>query len=570
MTPHTYLKFLTPAHRRKIPAMISLGVVRRLADLVGLATLLPVIVLIVYPGSVEGDEMMAGLFRFLGGDSTVRFGVALGVLALVALPLKSVFTIWLDYVQNRYLISIYTDLSRRMYLYHHRRGVLFIRRNHTSQLAFHINGACLGYATGIVGTIIGGAADAVMALLLTGLAVWLAPWASLAVLGAMVPVMVLWFGVVSGRLKKLGKEAYDARRAQSRLVQESLKGHVSMNVDGTTDEVTAEFERGLADISRADLRSGVFRQIPPLIMQVCAAIILMILLLSGMGGGGSVTTFVLFGFAAVRLMPAVLSLAAGWNTLQNSRYIIDILEEADEPESENAPNESAAMPFERAIEMRNVSFAFEDGAEPVFSDLSLRFAKGESVGIRGESGAGKSTLFNLLLGFYIPQSGGIYIDGVRLSPSTRKNWHAMAGYVEQDVFVRNDTVAKNIASGGSRAAGTSPNSPPSPPDSKRVAQVLHQVGLDSWLAKLPDGLDTILGEGGTTLSGGQRQRLGIARALYKQPAVLFVDEATSALDPAAEEEIVTLLDALTKCGLTLFIISHRASALRHCDRVIEI
>jgi ABC-type multidrug transport system fused ATPase/permease subunit len=256
-------------------------------------------------------------------------------------------------------------------------------------------------------------------------------------------------------------------------------------------------------------------------------------------------------------MPAVLSLAAGWNTLQNSRYVVDIIAEASGSRNDE-DEDTAPMSFNREIEMRDVSFAFEDGG-PVIDGLSLRFAKGESVGIRGGSGAGKSTLFNLLLGFYIPQSGGIYIDGVRLSPATRKSWHRSVGYVEQEVFIKNDTLARNIATSGSR-----------PPDRDRIAGVLRQVGLGPWLAGLSDGLETILGEGGSTLSGGERQRLGIARALYKQPAVLFLDEATSALDPANEEEIVSLLRSLTERGLTLFIISHRASALCHCDRVIDI
>jgi ABC-type multidrug transport system fused ATPase/permease subunit len=103
-----------------------------------------------------------------------------------------------------------------------------------------------------------------------------------------------------------------------------------------------------------------------------------------------------------------------------------------------------------------------------------------------------------------------------------------------------------------------------------VADVLHRVGLGQWLDGLNDGLDTVLGEGGSTLSGGERQRIGIARALYKRPAVLFVDEATSALDPASEDEIVELLGGLSREGITLFIISHRPAALRHCDRIVDL
>ena len=555
MKPGLYLKFLSPRFRRKIPLMILLGVVRRLLDLVGLAALLPVIALIIYPVGIEGDSLMAGLFRLTGLETLTGFGVALGVFALVLLPVKSVFTIWMNNINNSYLLSIYRDCSRQLYRYHHDRGVLFIRRAHSSQLAFHINGACWGYANNIVGTIIGGAADIVIALLLASLAVWLAPGAALMVLGTMIPVVALWFVVVKTRLEKLGARAYEARRRQSRIVQESLKGHVSMNVNDSFDAVTREFEQGLDDISAADLKNSIYRQIPSLIVQICAAVTLVVLLVTGTAGKASVEMFLLFGFAAVRLMPLVLSLASGWNTLQNSRYIADIIEEAvgfHGEEHEDIP----PMSFEHRIEMRNVTFAFE-GEEPVLSDVSLGFAKGASVGIRGESGAGKSTLFNLLLGFYVPQAGGVYIDGVRLSAATRKSWHRIVGYVEQEVFIKNDTLANNIA-------------PPTlRPDRARIREVLGQVGLGAWAEGLPEGIDTVIGESGSSVSGGEKQRIGIARALYKHPQVLFVDEATSALDAESEREIVSLLHSLARRGLTLLIISHRQSTLRLCDRVIE-
>jgi ABC-type multidrug transport system fused ATPase/permease subunit len=535
--------------------MIMLGVVRRLVDLVGLATLLPVVALVVYPTSVEGDSLMAALFRMTGLDSVARFGMVLGIFALVMLPLKSVLTIWLSDVQNRFLLAIYRSCSRDLYEHHHRKGVLFIRSTHSSQLSFHINGACWGFAMSIVGTLVGGGADLVMALGLSATAVWLAPGASLMVLGVMTPMMILWFGVVSGRLKRLGERSYEARRRQSRIVQESLRGHISMNVDDALCAVTEEFERGLEDISAVDRRSFVYGQIPSLIMQLCAALTLIVLLVSGLGGGSEVSTFILFGFAAVRLTPAVLSLAAGWNTLQNSNYIVDIIGGATGPGE--ASEKAVPMSFEREIEMRNITFAFEGGA-PVLDGFSLTVTKGTSTGIRGESGAGKSTLFNLLLGFYVPQGGGVYIDGVRLSPATRGGWLRCVGYVEQDVFIRNDTLERNIAISAQH------------PDRGRIVRVLWQVGLGPWAEALPGGLDTVIGEGGSTLSGGERQRLGIARALYKDPQVLFLDEATASLDPAAEEELVELLHTLSKRGLTLFVISHRASALRHCDRVIEI
>jgi ABC-type multidrug transport system fused ATPase/permease subunit len=188
--------------------------------------------------------------------------------------------------------------------------------------------------------------------------------------------------------------------------------------------------------------------------------------------------------------------------------------------------------------------------------------KGEKVGVRGHSGAGKTTLFNLLLGFYRPQAGGIYIDGKELTVENRAGWLKYAGYVQQDVFILDASLAENIALG---VKGENI-------DRERVDRVIREVSLTSYLEQLPYGIDTKIGEMGAKLSGGQKQRVGIARALYKGADILFFDEATSSLDSATEAEINESIMELSsnRKDLTIIAIAHRESSLAFCDRIIEI
>lgn len=538
--------------------MVFLGISRRLLDLIGLASLLPIIIIIINPSAVEGNALMAKLFQFIGLDSLAGFGFILGIFALVMLPLKSVLTIWLAKIQNSYLLSIYRYYSRQLYSYYHSRGLLFIRQTFSSQLAFHINGACYGYAMNIVGTIINAAADIAITLLLAGIVVWFAPLASLMLFAAMVPVLLVYFMLVKGKLKKIGFDAYEARRRQAQIVQESLRGHVSISINNSFDTISKEFDRGLNTISHTDIKGSIYNQIPSVILQMCVAIALIILLVAGNTNGTSTTLFILFGFTAVRVMPAILSLANSWSTLQNNQFIIDIIKEADQFEKQPETEENIQpMTFNHQVELRNVTFAFDED-KPVFTNFSLQLRKGESVGFRGASGAGKSTLFNLLLGFYKPRQGEIYVDGERLSPQNIKSWHKIAGYSEQDVFISNDSLARNIAMSTSD------------PDMDKIMKVVEQVGLKQWVSSLKDGINTMMGESGMTVSGGEKQRIGIARALYKDPQVLFFDESTSALDTKNEDDIISMLNSLACKDLTLFIISHRESALRYCNRIIDI
>ncbi|MDR0907719.1 MAG: ABC transporter ATP-binding protein/permease, partial [Rikenellaceae bacterium] len=191
--------------------------------------------------------------------------------------------------------------------------------------------------------------------------------------------------------------------------------------------------------------------------------------------------------------------------------------------------------------------------------LSLTIRKGERIGIHGVSGGGKTTLFNLLLGFYPPESGQILVDGVSIEGANRRKWQNIVGYVPQEVFVMDSTIAENVALGGEI-------------DRERVLQAIEAARLADFVAGLAEGIDTHIGEGGARLSGGQKQRLGIARALYKRAEVLFFDEATSALDTATESEINASIHGLSEshAEITIIIIAHRESSLAFCDRVIEI
>lgn len=562
MNAMSYMELLPSKFRKGAVRMVFIGISRRLLDLIGLASLLPIIILIINPSAVEGNALMTKLFHFFGLESLAGFGLLFGIFALVMLPLKSVWTIWLAKIQNAYLLSIYRYYSRQLYSYYHDRGLLFIRQTFSSQLAFHINGACYGYAMNIVGTILNAVSDIAITLLLTGIVVWFAPMASLMLFAAMVPVLLVYFTIVKSKLKKIGFDAYEARRRQAQIVQESLRGHVSLSIYNSFNTLSKEFDQGLNTISHADIKGSVYSQIPSVILQMCVAIALIILLVAGNTNGTPVTLFILFGFTAARVMPAILSLANSWSTLQNNQYIIDIIKEAALFEKRPRPAEEKEeeiqpMIFNHQVELRNVTFAFEMN-KPVFTNFSLQLRKGESVGFRGVSGAGKSTLFNLLLGFYTPLHGGIYVDGERLTTQNIKSWHKIAGYSEQDVFISNDSVARNIAMSVSE------------PDMGKIMKVVEQVGLMEWVSSLKEGIHTMMGESGMTVSGGEKQRIGIARALYKEPQVLFFDESTSALDTKNEDGIISMLNSLACNNLTLFIISHRESALRYCNRIIDI
>ena len=220
---------------------------------------------------------------------------------------------------------------------------------------------------------------------------------------------------------------------------------------------------------------------------------------------------------------------------------------------------SERLSFSRSIRLDSIIFSYAK-ARPVLNNLNMEVNKGETVGIIGRSGTGKSTLLNLMLNFIEPESGTMTVDGIIITRDNVDKWRNIIGYVPQDVFIAESTLAENIAFAEDSI------------DEVQLNKAIDLASLTDFVAGLPLGVNTLLTESGANLSGGQRQRIGIARALYKNAEVLFLDEATSSLDTRTEEEISNSIRnlALKERSITIIIIAHRITTLKYCSRIVEL
>ena len=533
-------RLLVPDERKTGGKVAAAVFVTALLDFVGLASLLPV------------------LYYLLEGGENQRAAMYFCLLAVGVILFKSILIVGFARFQNRYLLSLYKRLSFSLFSSYYRRGLLFIREQGSNRLAFEVNYMCFAFSQSMLAPLLHMAGDGLLIILVT-LALLIYDWQTVLILYAsFLPMMGLYIWGVRKRVRKYGEQEQKAKRKQAKVVNDTFRGFQELEVNGAFSTQQASFLEGMDKVTHSRVKLDTIMRLPLFLSEL--SVILGLTILVTIGSGDVKVLVGIFAVAAFRLLPALRSMLSGWTQIQNALCCLDVIEEGlKESDDSGSSSYVLEVAFNNEIRTCHLSYAYP-GGEEVLEDLNVCIRKGEYVGFRGYSGVGKSTLFNLLLGFLKPTEGEIFIDHMALTSEVRSSWLRKVGYVPQDVFIFQGTLAENIALGCKEI------------NRERVLQVLEQVSLGKWLKTLEYGLDTALGEAGGRLSGGQKQRIGIARALYKDIDVLLLDEATSALDYQTEKEVNETLSLLKRTyeQLTILSIAHRESSLAYCDRVITL
>ena len=534
-------RLLLPEERKTGVRVVLTVLCSAVLDFMGLAALLPV------------------LYYLLEDGNNSHAALSFCILAISVILLKSVLSLFFSRYQHRYLLSFYKRLSFSLYSSYYRKGLLFIREQGSNKLGYEVNAICYAFSQSLLAPMLKMVGDCLLVFLVTAALLIYDGTTVLLLYAAFLPFMLLYFFGIRTRIKKYGKLELDAKREQARVVIDTYRGFTELEVSGAFPTLQEAFLEGMDKVSANRLKIDMVQKFPLFLSELSVIIGLTLLV---MFSTGDVKMLIgVFAVAAFRLLPAMRGILSGWTQIQNVSTCLDTIEDGlkdDVPEDTVSENDKP-IAFKKDLSIENLTYAYPDSGN-VLDNFNCCIRKGEYVGFRGSSGVGKSTLFNLLIGLLKPYSGNICIDGIPLSVENRRSWLHHIGYVPQEVFIFNGTLAENIALGCKEI------------DRDRIKKILNKVSLDKWAESLTNGLDTVLGEAGGNLSGGQKQRIGIARALYKEADVLFLDEATSALDNQTEKEVNETLSQLKEFdqGLTILSIAHRESSLAYCDRIITL
>lgn len=545
----------------KVAALVP---VRAILDLVGVAALLPVMMLVIDQEKLRGS-FLSGWYDFLGFESGQSFAFFVIGVVLAVVVVKILLCLLITNYQNRFLMSLYRDLSSKLFVSLYSRGLVYIKNQNSARMTFNVISVCYNFVMFYLGGWMRLGGEIVFVIFLFVALLIYSPMATLLAIGAFVPVILLYVLLVRKPLREYAKRENEMRREQHRLISEAFKGYSEVQVNDVFPQLKRRFDEGLRNVSSYRIRSSIISSIPSYMMELAVISVVAVMMLVRFDAMTSDNVLFLgvFTVALLKLMPAIRSIVGSLSTLNATEYTKEVISDINAPLTFNLVDTADVPPmtFNDEICVRNLSFRFPDDTEPVLSGVNLSIRKGERFGIKGRTGCGKTTLFNILLGLYPVEEGEVTVDGVRLDYQNVASWHKIVGYVPQEVFVADSTILENVALGTDAASI----------DREKVMDALRQAALDGFVSSLPNGLDTRIGEAGCKMSGGQRQRLGIARALFKDAKVLFFDEATSALDSETENEINEAIEQLsrTHAELTIIVISHRDITMSFCDRIFE-
>ena len=548
---------LQSSERRSLVGVFALILVGTVLETFSIGMMIPVL------SVISSDNHKISLLFLtvepsLNKSQLIQFAVGL---MLAVYVFKNLFLAVSTWIQRGFLTRVTSRIATRMLEIYIRQPYAFHLQKNSSTLIRNTQDASMLVAGGVepMLTIL---TEGLIAAALFLVLVVVEPIGTLCVVGLLLGATYVFQRFFDRKLQRWGTQRQIQKGSIIQTIQQGLGAVKDVQVLGREEWFVNEHrERQSLD---ADLlrRINTVQAIPRLWLEVMAmaglAGLVAIMLAAGKDIDKIIPTVGLFAVTSFKVLPSINKLVSSKQTLRVSRSTIETIHhDLELPIAAKLSDRNVNFQFEN-VAVDHLNFKYEQSEDLVLADINLKINSGEAVGFVGQSGSGKSTLIDIMLGLLEPQNGSILVNGQNIK-SVKQSWQQQIGYIAQTIFLMDDSLRRNIAIGIADAEI----------DEVAIIDALKSAQLEDFVASLPEGLDTVVGERGVRLSGGQRQRIGIARALYHRPSVLVLDEATSSLDTETEHGVMQAVQAL-QGDKTVIIVAHRLSTVEYCDRLYRL
>ncbi len=559
-------------------------------ECLGVSVIIPVVNVILNPQGIM-DSSIVKSSSFLSSLSDKEMVIGIISLVIIIYLLKNLFFVFLSWLRIKFSCKIQRETSIRMMKSYMGRGYRFFLDNNYGELNRGVTGDTISvYEVLYTGFRL---VSEVLTIVLLCVFMFITDWSlSLSMVIVSTVCIVLIYFVFRKRMYYAGREWRKYRVKTEQAVHQAFQGIKDILVLRKQAYFVGEYEKNQVNVQVMQCKMTVGQESPAYVIEgLCVSGLMLTVGLKVVFGVGNTEVFVAnlaaFAMAAFRILPSLGKISVSLNqVLSNVPSINAVYENIREAENyalqhpeilfEDAEDtklinradrvtsvtsqkiENVETKFENSVEIKRVSFKYNDDMDYILKNIDLEIKKGQAIAFIGASGAGKSTLIDILLGLLIPQCGAVYKDGVSITENP-EDWANTIGYVPQSIYMLDDSILANVAFGENIEDI----------DVNKVWEAIERAELGDFVRSLPSGIETFVGDRGVRLSGGQIQRIAIARALYHKPQILVLDEATSALDNDTEAAIMSAIDSL-QGQVTLIIVAHRLTTVKNCDVIYEV
>ena len=563
------LSLLDKNQRNKLLVLQLLMILMAMMELIGVASIGPFMAIVSNKDVIDTNNILNQIYLFTGISSKDTFLLVVGGFVLLSIATGSLLSIYTTWRSSLFASTLGVQLSDRLYNYYIGNNWLFHLSNNSSDLINNISTETLRVTNLIIQPLILMNSKIILAIIISTAVIAFNPL--VAIVGAFIFIFsyFLIYKLFSTKLKKHGETISKENSMRFRLMSEGFGGIKDLIMLQRYKIFGQKFVESGKALSYAHGSSFALANIPRYVMEFVAfgSVVILIIYLISINNSASTLLPVLaiYALAGLKLLPAMQQIYSCFAIIRGSTSSFDMIKKDlyHSLSSSKKLNEevlSVEIKFLNEIKLESIKYRYPLKDKDALVNVNLKIKQGQFVGIVGTSGSGKSTLIDLILGLITPTSGYIEVDGNRLNEKNINSWRQKIGYVPQNVFLTEATVAENIAFGLEK----------SEIDSNKITEVIKAAGLESWLAASEKHIfNESVGERGGNLSGGQRQRIGIARALYNDNQILILDEITSALDRVSEEVVMNTIYKL-RSDKTIIMVTHKMDTIKQCDIIFVV
>lgn len=555
-----FFKLIPKAQKKEFGKLVALLAFGSMLELFGISLLIPFFSTVL---DASSENVISKGFSRIGILDQRLVALTLGLSIIGFFLAKMMLFRFTTHKVGMFSFGVYRFYSLKMYEFIAAKSLLFLRKTNSNSIIRDIEISSNLFAQNVIIPVLSIMTEMVLIVIIILLLLYFNWMAILFLLVFLLPPFIIYYNKSKNKLREIAKLRHQFSAESRAALSEAIQGQLDIRIYDRQDFFFNRYKSQSDTNGRTQVDLHLYKTLPAKIIEtamVAGIVMLFIFSIIVVRDAEKILMLItVFGVAAFRTLPSANRLLAAIIMLKGGTHLMPQMKKVADWNSKNFQGEirKSAFKFQAVLKLIGVSFRYQNDQGSVVEDLNLTVAKGELIAIVGQSGSGKSTLLNIIMGLINPQLGSVEVDGKSLEDIGPVNWWRNIGYVQQDVFMMDATIAQNIKLDAMVTAE----------EEMRISEILKSVALSDFIQSLPLGIHTQAGERASLLSGGQRQRIAIARALFWQTSFIVYDEATSAVDAQTEAAINETIFSLKKSGITQIVVSHKESILTYCDRV---